>query len=81
MSTKSALILGASGAVGKHLLREVLTSAHFSRVGEFGRRVTEKERLAGIDTSKLVQKTIDFEKLTEDDQGLKEGKWDVIFVT
>jgi oxidoreductase len=78
---KSALVLGATGAVGKHLLRDLLASPHFDRVGEFGRRVTEKEKLEGTDISKLVQKKIDFEKLTESDQGLKEGKWDVVFIT
>jgi oxidoreductase len=33
---------------------------------------------------KLLQKSIDFDKLiadTADDQGLKEGKWDVVFIT
>ena len=81
MSGKSALILGATGAVGKHLPRELLASPHFDTVGEFGRRVTDKEKLAGLDLSKLVQKAIDFDKLPDDDQGLKEGEWDVIFIT
>ena len=78
---KSALVLGATGAVGSHVLRELLASPHFDRVGEFGRHVTEKEKLSGLDVTKLAQKTIDFEELPRDDQGLKEGKWDIVFVT
>ena len=68
---------GATGATGKHLLREILESKTFTRVGEYGRHVTPKENLPGKE--KLEQKVIDFEKL--DDAALKAGKWDVIFVT
>ena len=78
MSGKSALIIGATGAVGKNLLRELVASSEFTRVGEYGRRVTPKDKL-GEGSSKLEQKTIDFEKLEE--AGLKDGKWDVVFVT
>ncbi|KAG1747963.1 uncharacterized protein EDB91DRAFT_1115716 [Suillus paluster] len=39
MSTsKTALILGATGATGRNLLRELLTSDQWSKVGEYGRR-------------------------------------------
>ncbi|TDL26625.1 hypothetical protein BD410DRAFT_783713 [Rickenella mellea] len=78
-TTKSALILGATGATGKHLLRNLLASPHFSRVGEYGRRVTPADQLGGEIPPKLVQKTVDFEKIGE--AGLAEGKWDVVFVT
>ena len=78
MSGKSALIIGATGAVGKNLLRELVASSEFTRVGEYGRRVTPKDKL-GEGSSKLEQKAIDFEKL--DEAGLKDGKWDVVFVT
>lgn len=80
MSGKSALIIGATGAVGKHLLRELLNSPDFTKVGEYGRRVTSTT-LLGDATSlgKLEQKVIDFEKLGE--AGLKDGKWDVVFIT
>ena len=78
MSGKSALIIGATGAVGKNLLRELVASSEFTRVGEYGRRVTPKDNL-GEGSSKLEQKAIDFEKL--DEAGLKDGKWDVVFVT
>ncbi|CAL1710219.1 unnamed protein product [Somion occarium] len=78
MSGKSALILGATGATGKFLLQELLKSPAYSRVGEYGRRVTPSEDITA-GKEKLVQKTIDFEKLGE--SGLKEGNWDVVFVT
>ena len=79
MSGRSALLIGATGATGKHVLRELIASPHFSRVGEFGRRVTPQERLAPGHDGKLLQKVIDFEKLEE--SGIKEGKWDVVFLT
>jgi oxidoreductase len=73
---QSALIVGATGQVGGYLLKELLASSHFTRVGEFGRRVTQ-DVPAGKE--KLEQKKIDFEKL--DEAGLKDGKWDVVFIT
>lgn len=78
MSGKSALLIGATGAVGKHVLRELIASKEYTRVGEYGRRVTPKDQL-GEGSSKLEQKTLDFEKL--EDAGLKDGKWDVVFIT
>ncbi|KAJ7460809.1 hypothetical protein FB451DRAFT_1341485 [Mycena latifolia] len=68
MSSQTALILGATGQVGGHLLKELLASSHFTRVGEFGRRTTS-----------LEQRTIDFEK--PEAAGLRDGKWDVVFIT
>ncbi|KAH7908321.1 hypothetical protein BJ138DRAFT_1069042 [Hygrophoropsis aurantiaca] len=76
---QSALILGATGATGKHLLSQLLSSPHFSRVGEYGRKVSSLEGKEGAIKSKLEQKVIDFEKLGE--SGLKDGKWDVVFIT
>ncbi|KAA1469778.1 hypothetical protein DENSPDRAFT_835439 [Dentipellis sp. KUC8613] len=79
---QSALLIGATGAVGKHLLQELLTSPQYNRVGEFGRRVTAPEKLAGLDEAqkaKLQQKAVDFEKI--DQEGLKEGNWDIVFIT
>lgn len=73
----TALILGATGATGKHLLREILSSDRFTRVGEFGRSLTAEEKLP-VDHSKLDQKVIDFEKL--DSAGLSVGNWDVVFI-
>ncbi|KAH9926967.1 uncharacterized protein B0H18DRAFT_1210862 [Fomitopsis serialis] len=78
MTGLTALILGATGATGKVLLQELLASPQYSSVSEYGRRVTAPEKItAGND--KLEQRTIDFEKL--EDAGLKDRKWDVIFIT
>jgi len=77
-SSKTALILGATGATGRHLLRELLSNSEWSKVGEYGRRVTPESSLPG-NRSKLEQKAIDFENL--DAAGLKDGRWDVVFVT
>jgi len=74
----SALIFGATGQTGQYLLKELLSSSHFTRVGEYGRRVTSLDSLS-TGKEKLEQKTIDFEKLG--DSGLKDGKWDVVFIT
>lgn len=74
----SALILGATGATGKALLQELLASPSFTSVSEYGRHVTEQEKLA-VGKEKLQQKVIDFERL--EDAGLKDGKWDVVFIT
>lgn len=78
MSMRSALIIGATGATGKHVLRELIKSPEFTRVGEYGRRVTPKDQL-GEGAGKVEQKVIDFEKLGE--SGLKDGKWDVVIIT
>ena len=76
--SKSALLIGATGATGRHVLRELIASPHFSRIGEFGRRVTPPDQLANGHEGKLLQKVIDFEKL--DESGLKDGKWDVVYI-
>ncbi|KIY71188.1 hypothetical protein CYLTODRAFT_390770 [Cylindrobasidium torrendii FP15055 ss-10] len=76
--SKSALIIGATGQVGRHALTELLASSHFSTVGEFGRRVTDPASLK-TGKEKLQQKAIDFDNL--DEPALKEGKWDIVFVT
>ncbi|OCH93676.1 hypothetical protein OBBRIDRAFT_790025 [Obba rivulosa] len=78
MSGRSALLIGATGATGKHLLRELLESPQYTRIGEYGRKVTPSDRIpAGQE--KLEQKTVNFENLEE--AGLKDGKWDVVFIT
>jgi len=76
MST--ALILGATGATGRLLLRELLANDQWSKVGEYGRRVTPEADLPQ-NRGKLEQKTINFENLEA--AGLKDGRWDVVFVT
>lgn len=75
----SALLFGATGATGKHLLRELLSSDVFSRVGEYGRSVTQQAKLPETGKSKLKQQTIDFENL--DVPKFKQGNWDVVFIT
>lgn len=74
----SALILGATGATGKHLLREVLQSDRFTKVGEYGRSLTPESKLPA-EKEKLEQKKIDYEQL--DQANLKQGNWDVVFIT
>ncbi|KZP28687.1 hypothetical protein FIBSPDRAFT_947514 [Athelia psychrophila] len=78
MAAQSALIIGATGATGKHVLAEILASPSFSRVGEYGRRVTPLEQIT-VGKEKLEQKTVDFEKVEE--AGLASGNWDVVFIT
>ncbi|KAH0836828.1 hypothetical protein J3R83DRAFT_8604 [Lanmaoa asiatica] len=74
---KSALLLGGTGAVGKHLLAELLASEEWTRVGEYGRRVSATPGRGP--PAKLEQKVINFEDL--DKAELKAGRWDVVFVT
>ncbi|KNZ78840.1 Oxidoreductase HTATIP2 [Termitomyces sp. J132] len=75
---KSALLIGATGQTGQQILRDLLQSPDFAKVGEYGRRVTDKSALPASGIDKLVQRTIDFENLEE--AGLKEHKWDVVFI-
>ncbi|KAI0258699.1 hypothetical protein BC834DRAFT_695605 [Gloeopeniophorella convolvens] len=77
-ASNTALILGATGQTGRYLLRELLASPDYSRVCEAGRRVTAEADLPTGASSKLEQKVINYERL--DEAGLKEGKWDVVFV-
>ncbi|KIO25807.1 hypothetical protein M407DRAFT_15192 [Tulasnella calospora MUT 4182] len=77
--SESVLLIGATGATGKNVLRDLLASNHFSRVVEAGRRVTPAESLQDVTgKEKLTQKTIDFEKLEE--SGLKDEKVDAIVI-
>ncbi|KIK57084.1 hypothetical protein GYMLUDRAFT_173499, partial [Collybiopsis luxurians FD-317 M1] len=77
--SQTALIIGATGQTGRHLLKQLLTSPHYSQVSEYGRRVTDLSSIGLPTGEKLEQKVIDFEKLNE--SGLGEGKWDVVFIT
>jgi len=78
VSGKSAVILGATGQTGRYVLRNLLASSEFTRVAEYGRRVTPADQIT-IGKEKLEQKVIDFEKIEE--SGLKDGKWDVVYIT
>ena len=73
MAGKTALVLGATGATGSHILKQLIASNDYVKVGEFGRRVTP-----GIAQEKLKQEVIDFEKL--DPAAFKKEKWDVVYV-
>ncbi|KAG6872907.1 hypothetical protein C0995_005313 [Termitomyces sp. Mi166 len=75
---KSALLIGATGQTGQKILLDLLQSPDFTKVGEYGRRVTDKSALPASGVDKLIQRTIDFENLKE--AGLKEHKWDVVFI-
>lgn len=79
MSNASALLIGATGQTGRIVLKELLSAPHFARVGEYGRKTTPLEDITD-GKEKLEQKTIDFENL-EGEKGLKEGRWDVVYIT
>jgi len=78
MAGQSALLIGATGATGKHVLKELLSSPHYTRVLECGRRVTPIDQIT-TGKEKLEQKIIDFEKL--EDAGLSASKCDVVLIT
>ncbi|KXN84259.1 Oxidoreductase HTATIP2 [Leucoagaricus sp. SymC.cos] len=75
---KKALILGATGQTGRVLLRELLASSQFSKVGEYGRNITPGDDIR-IGKDKLEQKVINFDKL--DEASLQDGRWDVVYIT
>lgn len=78
---KSALIIGATGAVGRQAFSQLLSSSEFSKVAEYGRRVTAVSELPATPNpaDKLTQKTVNFDKISE--EGLGEGKYDVVVIT
>jgi uncharacterized protein YbjT (DUF2867 family) len=53
---KTAIVIGATGMVGKHLVHALLVDSRFSKVQVFGRRSL------GITNSKLEERLIDFDK-------------------
>ena len=70
MDRKIAIVIGATGLVGKELVQLLLKDEHFTSVKIFGRRS------AGIQHQKLVEYIIDFDK-PEEWQKLVTG--DVLF--
>ncbi|KAI8973563.1 hypothetical protein BDF20DRAFT_907093 [Mycotypha africana] len=58
---RTALIFGATGAVGKQLLLDVLKNGSYARVVSVGRRQVELDD--SVPQDKLEQKVIDFENL------------------
>ncbi len=63
----------------RYLLKELLLSPNYSRVGEYGRRVTPLDQLPQGVQDKLEQKTIDYDQINA--AGLKDGKWDIVYLT
>lgn len=55
-TTKTALLLGASGLVGGHLLRQLLESPHYDRVVALSRRPLDLQH------PKLTQAILDFDR-------------------
>lgn len=78
-ASATALILGATGQTGQQLISTLLSSSFYTRVGEYGRRVTAQDKVPAASKEKLEQHTIDFEKL--DASGLNAKPWDVVFIT
>jgi len=61
----AATIIGASGAVGSALVKELLASSHCSKLVSFGRRTKEEFKdYAG--SEKLTQHVIDLDKIEEE---------------
>ncbi|KAG2175008.1 hypothetical protein INT43_006070 [Umbelopsis isabellina] len=58
---KKALVLGATGAVGKALLRDILKADTYASVTALGRREVTLDDT--VPKEKLVQRTVDFENL------------------
>ncbi|KAI8330428.1 hypothetical protein BC941DRAFT_485546 [Chlamydoabsidia padenii] len=58
---KTAMILGATGAVGKELLKDLLKNGSYTKVVALGRRKVVLDDT--IPQDKLVQTTVDFENL------------------
>ncbi|KAG1435098.1 hypothetical protein G6F56_014085 [Rhizopus delemar] len=59
--SSTALIFGATGAVGKQLLIDLLKNGKYEKVVSVGRREVELD--SSISQERLVQKKIDFENL------------------
>lgn len=82
-SGETALLLGATGAVGKVLLGDLLRSSHYGKVHAFVRRPF-KAQSAYKDEDKLVEHIVDFDKLVDTDEGaqaFKEVKANTVFIT
>ena len=70
-STRSAIIFGATGAVGKPLLSELLKSSQYDQVHAFVRKPFKSES-NHKEEAKLIEHLIDFEKLLEEQRGAEE---------
>lgn len=61
MSSRTALVAGATGLVGGHLVRRLLDARAWNRVVTLGRRPLD------LDHPKLEQRTVDFDRLADAD--------------
>ncbi len=59
MASRTAVIAGASGLIGSHLLRRLLDAEAWDHIVTVGRRPL------GLDYPKLEQRTLDFDRLSE----------------
>ncbi|CAO3640805.1 unnamed protein product [Cunninghamella echinulata] len=66
---KTALVIGATGAVGKALLKNVLKDSNYTTVIAMSRRAVELDD--SIPKEKLVQKAVNFENLEENRQDFR----------
>lgn len=61
MSSRTALVAGATGLVGGHLVRRLLDAEAWNRIVTLGRRPLD------LDHPKLEQRTVDFDRLADAD--------------
>lgn len=83
ISGKSAIILGATGATGKPLLTELLGSSHYDRVHAFVRRPFKADS-PHKENDKLIEHAIDFDKLTDSQEGaqaLRDVQAEAVYIT
>jgi uncharacterized protein YbjT (DUF2867 family) len=59
MANKTALVLGSTGLIGKHLLSLLLDDTRYSRVSSLTRRTT------GVEHVKLTEQLIDLDEMAE----------------
>jgi uncharacterized protein YbjT (DUF2867 family) len=69
LSTRTALVAGATGLVGGHLVRRLLDAEAWNRVVTLGRRPLDPGSGPGqaLDHPKLEQRTVDFDRLADAD--------------
>lgn len=70
---ETALLLGATGAVGKSLLGDLIKSSHYNKVHAFVRRPFKAES-PYKDEDKLVEHVVDFDKLVDTGEGAQAFK-------
>ncbi|CAB4386888.1 NAD(P)-binding protein [Rhizophagus irregularis] len=76
-NNRSALFLGATGAVGKALLIDLLKSGNYKTITTIGRREFEYN---GPNKEALIQKVVSFEKLDDHKEAFT-GSYDTVFCT